>query len=99
MIKDVSKLLIKYPNKIPIVLHSKIEDINNKKLLVTKSHTIGAFLFIIRKFTSLNSSQAIFIMCDNILLCSSTTLEDIYNEYKKPDELLYLNVSLENTFG
>ena len=99
MIKDVSKLLIKYPNKIPIILQSKIGDINNKRILVNKSYTIGAFLIIIRKLISINSSQAIFIMCDNILLSSSATLEDIYNEYKKDDNLLYLDVSLENTFG
>ena len=80
----------KYPNKIPIILQSKIGDINNKKILVNKFNTIGAFLIIIRKLISINSSQAIFIMCDNILLSSSATLEDIYNEYKKDDNLLYL---------
>tara|TARA_Y100000389_G_C17346732_1_gene456249 strand:- start:406 stop:711 length:306 start_codon:yes stop_codon:yes gene_type:complete len=98
---DVSSLLQKYPDKIPIILNSHKNSIklDKTKYLVNKDYTISHFLTIIRKHIDIKSSQAIFILCKGILPCSTITLEDAYKQYKNEDNILLFDVCLENTFG
>ena len=91
-------LLIKYPNRIPIIVDGK-PDIDRNKYLVPDSLTFGEFINIIRKRLKLSSHQALFAFTDNILPPVGMNIRDIYNEYKSEDGFLYIKYRFENTFG
>ena len=85
-IDESTRIIKKYPNHIPIIVDC-CEDMNDalkrRKFLVPDELSVSHLLYSIRKqMTENNSSKAIFIFLDKILLCSSHTLSDVYNEYK-----------------
>ena len=43
--------------------------------------------------------KAVLIFAQNTLLPNSYTLNDIYNQYKNDDNVLYVTLRVENTFG
>lgn len=91
-------ILLKYPDRIPIIIEGK-PDVDRHKYLVPDHLTVGEFLHIIRKRIKLGSHQALFAFVDGVLPPSSMQLRAVYNEYRSPDGFLYLKYSLENTFG
>ena len=70
-----------------------------RKYLVPKDLNMNQFTFIISKRIKLDSSQAIFLMIDNTLCPSNTSLGEIYEDHHNEDGFLYVNYSSENTFG
>ena len=101
-ISDSNRILIKYPDYIPVIVDrcdelSKI--ITKQKYLVPKDNTCSQLLITIRK-NIIDSNKAIFIFCDNILIMPHDTMETLYNKYKNTeDNYLYLYLAFENTFG
>ena len=96
---EAQKMLNKYPERLPIIVR-KHNDKSSVKFLVPKDFTIGQLIYIIKRKTQISSSDAIFIFTEkNILMTSSSTIEDIYNHHKNKDGFLYFIYSLENTFG
>ena len=109
-INDSTRILKKYPNHVPIIVEC-CEDINKvlkrRKFLVPGELFVSHLLYSIRKqITDENSSKAIFIFSDKILLCSTHLLSVVYNEYKirnkindSCDNFMYIYLQYENTFG
>ncbi len=97
------KIMKKYPSRIPIIVEKSdkcnFKDIDKRKYLVPKDLNMNQFTFIIRKRIKLDSSQAIFLMIDNTLCPSNTSLGEIYEDHHNEDGFLYVNYSSENTFG
>ena len=61
--------------------------------------TISQFMFIIRKRIKLESNHALFIMVNNALVPSNSTISDNYETHKDEDGFLYIIYTSENTFG
>lgn len=102
-IEESSKILQKYPGRIPIIVEkkhkSKIPDIDKNKYLVPKEMTMGQFIYVIRKRIKLNPTEALFVFTNNILCNNNILLSEIYNTYKDKDGFLYIVYTSENTFG
>tara|TARA_B100000768_G_scaffold181385_1_gene204167 strand:- start:2166 stop:2531 length:366 start_codon:yes stop_codon:yes gene_type:complete len=102
---SVDKILIRYPNKVPVyVKKSKndknLKDIEKNKFIVPNDITIGQFLTIIRKRIDLNHEMALFIFInDSILPLQSETMKNLYYEHRNSEGLLELQYCGENTFG
>ena len=103
--KDESdRLMIKYKDRIPIILEcvcdtSKNINLDKHKFLVNKDLTVSQFIYIIRSRIKLKSDDALFMFFDNILKPSSEPICNIYKYHKNADGFLYAMITLENTFG
>jgi GABA(A) receptor-associated protein len=97
---ESSRIIEKYPNRIPCILSSSQIQIKKNKFLVPELLTLGQFVYIIRKKIRLSPEKAIFIFINGTKLCSgSAVLSDIYKQNKNEDGFLYLVMSEENSFG
>jgi GABA(A) receptor-associated protein len=103
-IKECSRILIKHPDRIPIIVckdkrSTTLQDIDKQKYLVPKDMQLSQFIFVIRNRIKLKPEQALFILIDHNLVPGNKQLQDIYNSYKDKDGFLYMTYSSENTFG
>lgn len=111
-ISESQRILSKFPDRIPIIIDcSKDLDkiLSKKKFLVPREISVSYLLTIIRNKSTLNSTKAIFIFCNDKLLSGTSILGTVYDEYEKNakkdsdfikgDKTLYLNLAYENTFG
>lgn len=101
---ESSRILDKYPNRIPIIVEknkssNNVPDIDKQKFLVPEDLNVGQFLYIIRKRLSLKPEQAIFAFVNNTLPPTSSQVSEVYNQHKDEDGFLYFIYSGENTFG
>jgi len=110
LISESNRILAKFPDRIPVIIltkNSKLEKMLKKnKFLVPYNLSVSYLLVTIRKQIKLDSSSALFMFCDNILLSGTQILNEIYTEYKyknniRPcdDNFLYITIEEENTFG
>ena len=101
--KESKNIIKKYPDRIPIIVkkvyNSDIPIIYKNRYLVPKHLTISEFICILRKKINLSKEKSIIIYADNTVLSCCSTIDKIYEEYKSPDDFLYLYYSGENTFG
>ena len=101
--KEANNILKKYHDKIPVILEKykskNLKEIDKKKYLLPKDLLISQLLFIIKKRINISSEQCIYMFCNNILLSSNNTIEDVYYKYKDDDKFLYIFYDTENTFG
>jgi len=104
-IKESSRILQKYPDKVPIICEKSREasiecpDIDKKKYLVPKELTLGQFIYVLRKRLKLGPEKAIFLFIGKSIAPSSHSVYQIYNFYKDTDGFLYISYTLENVFG
>ena len=100
----MERILSKYPDRVPVYVNkkenSRVNDIEKHKYLVPKDMTMGNFIYVLRKNIKLKSDQALFIFVNNIVVCNSELMSEIYNKhYDKNDKFLHVTYSGENTFG
>ena len=98
------RIILKYPNKIPIICekHSScttVKQIEKKKYLVASDYTCGQFIHIIRTQLQLDPEQAIFLFVNDYIPSTSQTVSQLYQEHKDEDGFLYVKYASENTFG
>lgn len=101
-----SKLIERYPDKVPVVIHraptadKNVPDLDTKKFLVPRDLTAAQFIHMIRRRIKLDSSRAIYIFFDNSLPSTSELMSSLYDKYKsKEDGILYGTYTSECTFG
>jgi GABA(A) receptor-associated protein len=93
-------IMLKYPDRIPIVIQTENFNLKRVKFLVNRTLKLGQFIIVIRKHAKINPYEAIFISTfDGLGLCNNETINNIWYDYKDEDEFLYLCVNKENTFG
>lgn len=91
----MEKLLIKYPDRIPVIIKNE-----NLKLLVKSELPMREFMVVMRKKIKISSKQAIFIFVkDGILPAMNITIGELYNMYRNEESILYIEYKIENTFG
>jgi GABA(A) receptor-associated protein len=100
---EANKIRRKYTDRIPIICErstkSNIELIDKNKYLVPSDLTVGQFTYIIRKRIKISPEKAIFLLVNNTYPSTSTTMGELYNEYKSDDYFLYCTYAGENVFG
>tara|TARA_B100000900_G_C20589150_1_gene720915 strand:- start:917 stop:1279 length:363 start_codon:yes stop_codon:yes gene_type:complete len=99
---ESQKVLLKYPERIPIIVEpvtNDIKDIDKKKFIVSKDMTFGQLIYIIRKRINVDSSVALFFTVNGSLCTSSSDISSIYEMNKNEDNFLYVKYTTENTFG
>jgi GABA(A) receptor-associated protein len=100
------RVLDKYPDRIPIICEksytrnqNQLPNIDKNKYLVSFDLTLGQFIYVIRKRMNLRSEEAIFLFISNSIQPSSSTIGQIYHQYKDADGFLYIQYAKENVFG
>lgn len=107
-ITESTRIRSKYPTHIPVIIEcdSKLGPINKHKFLVPSDVSASHLLYSVRKqMDEFKSSQSIFMFCNNSIICPTTLMVEIYNNYLKnkkeqdDDLFLYIDLCSENTFG
>lgn len=100
-INESSRILVKYPDRIPIIVETQDADfkLDKKKYLVPHDITVSQFIYVIRKRVKINSEKALFLFINNTLPPSASLIGHVYKENKDPDGFLYIVATSENTFG
>lgn len=102
---DSKNILIKYPDRIPVVCeraktaNNDCPNIDKNKYLIPMDLTMGQFMYVIRKRLKISPEKGIFLFVNNSIVPSSITMGTMYNLYKENDNFLYIAYSFENTFG
>jgi len=100
---EAEKIRNKYPDRIPVVVervpNSQIPEIDKRKFLVPNDISVAQFMWIIRKRIQLPSEKDIFLFVNKTIPQSSSTMGQIYTNFKDEDGFLYIAYSGENTFG
>lgn len=101
--KESVKVRQQYPQRIPVICQkansSTLSILGKKKYLVPKEITVSQFLFVIRKRLQLPSEKGLFLFVSNTVASSSSTMTELYDEYKNSDGFLYISYSEESVFG
>lgn len=98
--KEARRILDKYPDRIPIICESFGDvKLDKSKYLVPKDITVGQFIYVLRKRVALKSEQNIFVFVNNTIPSISSLISELYEQYKDPDNLLYLTVKTESVYG
>lgn len=101
---SIDRILIKYPDKIPVFVYrnnkdKSLIDLKCSKFIVPESITIAQFMVIIRKRLKIESEQALFVFINNNIPVSSESMRTIYEKYKNKDGMLMIEYCGENVFG
>lgn len=104
-IEVCSKILLKYPDRIPTIVEKANKSTDNiilrkKKFIVPRDITMGKFIVELRKHMSdLLPEESIFLFIQDALIPTTQNFDQIYNKYKDEDGFLYIILAGENTFG
>lgn len=103
-LKESSKVIEKFPDRIPVICERDSNSTNvplltKKKFLIPKELSLAQFIFVIRKNIKLSKEKALFIFINNILPPVTLDINSVYIQHKDKDNFLYIKYSGENTFG
>ena len=100
------RLMEKYPNKIPIIIEGSRffnlkHNIKHKKYMVSRDSSFIQFMLAVKlNIDTINAYDAIYFNTDKgVIFPSSQCIGDIYDNYKSENDILYLYLTSENTFG
>lgn len=92
-----------YPTRLPVIVekhkNSHIQNIDKNKYLVERDMIYCQFIGIIRKRLKIKPEEALFLTTNGELVSSNSMFGNIYETHKSEDGFMYLEYSLENTFG
>jgi GABA(A) receptor-associated protein len=95
----MEKLLGKYPDRVPVLVESKVNETDALKYMVPKDRTIATMMVQLRKHIKMTPKQAIYLFVNNTLPPNSATIGEIWEQHRNEDNVLVITYSLENTFG
>jgi len=101
-IEYVSKLLTKYPDKIPVIFipSSNTPEIDKRKFIIPRDLLVSQLIYIIRQKIKIEPEKAIFLFFGkNYVASSNMMMSEVYDKYKDKNGILYVSYSIENTFG
>ncbi len=99
-IRESARILLKYPDRVPIICKHLTVPMKKNNFLVPKDMTVGELIVIIRLNINLKKEHAIFMFVNNKIIPTNTTLlSQLYCLYKNEDGFLYISFSEENAFG
>lgn len=98
----VTQLMEKYEGMLPIIILPATKStpkLEKYKFLIPRTMTLSRLMNEIRARLDLDINQALFIFFNDVIYNPNMLMETIYNKKKDQDGFLYLQYSLENTFG
>jgi GABA(A) receptor-associated protein len=96
----MDKLLGKYPDRVPVMVQSKIDaETQVLKYMVPRDRTIAQMIVQLRKHIKMTPKQAVYLFVNNTLPPNSATVGQVWEQHKNEDHVLHIVYSLENTFG
>lgn len=102
-LKIANEIRSRYPDRIPIICEPKPGSditIDKVKFLAPRDFKMGHFMITLRnRIRNLNSSDALYVFCNDSLAPTGKTIGDIYESKKSDDGLLYFVFDKESTFG
>ena len=104
--QESEKIKEQYNDRLPVIVEKSptggknLPEIDKKKYLVPEDLTVAQFLYVVRKRFKIDSTQAIFLFCNNNTLpVTSNSMKSLYDEQKDDDGFLYMYYCAESTFG
>lgn len=104
--KSIDNLLKRHPTRCAVIVVFNEKILKNslnldkyQKYLIPTNMTIGQFSQVLRKKISLNNTQGLFFLINNCLPSVSETIGNLYSVHKNDDDIMYIHITLENTFG
>lgn len=109
-IAESNRIIAKYPDYIPVIIDcsEKLGQLKKQKFLVPSEVSASHLLHSVRKQFETKKSDAIFMFCDDTMICPTTMMKTIYADYKiknkitnrgDSDKFLYIDMNLESVFG
>lgn len=98
----VSKILRKYPDKVPVIFmpSGNVPEIDKRKFIIPRDLLVSQLSYIVRQKIKLSPEKAMYLFFGkNNLASSNMLLSEVYENYKDKDGILYATYSIENTFG
>lgn len=98
-------ILAKYPSYVPVIVEcdSSIGVMKKQKFLVPHDVNCSHIVIAIRNQLKLNSSQSLFIFCNDTIICPTNIVGQAYHKYLEiqndGDKFFHIYVTSENTFG
>lgn len=99
--KMSESLLVKYPNRIPVILkhNTSIKRLSKYKFLVDGDMPISVFGITVKRYVENDIKYGMFLSCQGVIPPGNATLGELYRKYKAPDGFLYITIYLEHSFG
>lgn len=103
--RQVTTIMSKYANKIPVVVLFSKEINKNRsnsyiKYLFSNDLKSNYISMILRKNVILDPRKSIFLLSESgSILPNNCEIGEFYHQYKNEDGYLYIQVHVENTFG
>lgn len=108
-IDDSIKLISKYPSYVPIVIECDDEVaklIKKRKYLIDKDVQVSYLLQAIRGKMTVDKHKAFFLFYNDVMISTTELIGVLYEKYKmvnkitrNDDQIFYITLKLENTFG
>ena len=96
----MDKLLGKYPDRVPVMVQSKIDtETQVLKYMVPRDRTIAQMIVQLRKHIKMTPKQAVYLFVNNTLPPNSATVGQVWEQHRNENNVLHIVYSLENTFG
>jgi Autophagy protein Atg8 ubiquitin like len=98
---SIHELIARYPGYVPVIVSSKSSEIklHKHKYFVSGDVSLGQFMVVLRKhIDNIDPSHGLYLFVRNVLPTASTPLSLIHKEHHV-DQVLYLTICKENTFG
>lgn len=95
----------RYPQTIPVICEPGPNSVRNfnaktlRKYIVPKNITVGQFVGIIRRQMKMPANNAMFLCVGETMLPTGYTIHAVHESYQAQDGFLYINYTMENTFG
>ena len=97
------KVLQKYPGRAMVVMYhdgrAETPLLKRTKFVCPSELSVAQLMVILRKNVHLDSSQALFVFYQNLLLPGNTTLAQARASHGDLDGILHLTYSCESSFG
>lgn len=94
-----TKLKLKYPDRIPIIITPQDVEITKTKYLAPLDINFSNFMALIKNNVKIRKSEALFCLINGILPTNSQSLAELYNANSHADGFLYVTIRKENVFG
>lgn len=104
---ETANVRLRHPGKFPIIVERSLRAVAGTPTLVKCKYivpgdiTIAQFLMILRKNLKMDSSQGLFMFVGDLRLLprANASVSEVYSEHASGDGLLYMEYTLESTFG
>jgi GABA(A) receptor-associated protein len=101
-LSESNRILLKYSDRVPIIVDNEVKNNQSclkQKYLVPKNITISQFMFVLRKRFRIDANQGLYMIINGIIPASNSFINHVYENYKDPDNFLYIILKTESTFG